>query len=81
MAELEAATEVIRSLRQAIDAVREVHEPIDAVMYSAKKIVQVCTGCGTDDGNWQRWPCPTIRAINKHVPAVPGGESDGVNRR
>jgi hypothetical protein len=24
---------------------------------------KVCTGCGTDNGNWQVWPCPTIRAI------------------
>lgn len=29
----------------------------------------VCTGCGTDDGNWKRWPCPTITVVT----AVLGG--------
>jgi hypothetical protein len=29
-----------------------------------ERLVKVCSGCGTDDGNWQRWPCPTIRALD-----------------
>lgn len=58
--------ELHRALADALDRVREVHEPIDAAMYHGggePRIVKVCTGCGTDDGNWQRWPCPTIRAL------------------
>lgn len=52
-----------------VAAVREVHQPHDAVMYSGKKqyMVKVCTGCGTDDGNWQRWPCQTIKALDGGV--------------
>lgn len=49
-----------------IEKVREIHAPIDAAMYSGQqsRVVKVCTGCGTDDGNWTRWPCPTVRAID-----------------
>lgn len=48
-----------------IARIREVHAPIDAVHYAGTRqtMRQVCTGCGTDDGNWQVWPCPTIRAL------------------
>lgn len=51
----------------AIEAVRNIHLPIDALMYGIHNSWQtrVCTGCGQDDGNWQTWPCPTIRAINE----------------
>lgn len=65
-----AAAPVIAARSEAAEkqvaAVREVHQSHDAVMYSGKKqyMVKVCTGCGTDDGNWQRWPCPTIRALD-----------------
>lgn len=46
-------------------AVREIHQPIEAlnVRYGQKQ--QVCTGCGADDGNWQIYPCPTIRAVER----------------
>lgn len=59
-----APTDVAR-LVAAVEAVLAVHEPMDAAMFSGRheRIVKVCTGCGTDDGNWQRWPCPTIAAI------------------
>lgn len=52
-------------LLAALDAVLAVHQPIDALMNPGRheRTVQVCTGCGTDDGNWQRYPCPTVRAI------------------
>jgi len=49
-----------------IARVRAVHEPIPAADYGVRgrpALVQVCTGCGQDDGNWQYWPCPTIRAL------------------
>lgn len=54
------------ALLAALDAGLAVHESMDAVMYTGRqqRIVKVCTGCGTDDGNWQHWPCPTVRAIN-----------------
>jgi len=53
------------NLLAALDAVLAVHEPIDALMNPGRheRTVKVCTGCGTDDGNWQRYPCPTVRAI------------------
>jgi len=49
----------------ALDKVLAVHEPVDALMNPGRheRVVKVCTGCGTDDGNWQRWPCPTVRAV------------------
>lgn len=54
-----------QELRAAIERVRAVHEPVDAMHYGSRtsRLVQVCMGCGQDDGNWQQWPCPTIRAI------------------
>lgn len=52
-------------LLAALDAVLAVHEPLDALMNPGRqeRTVKVCTGCGTDDGNWQRYPCPTVSAI------------------
>lgn len=61
------------ALLAALDAVIKVHEPIDAAMNPGsrhERIVQVCTGCGTDDGDWQRWPCPTMRAIESSAGAA-----------
>lgn len=52
----------------ALDAVLDVHQPVDALDVASRpgqQLTQVCTGCGTDDGNWQRWPCPTVRAIEE----------------
>ena len=49
----------------AIERVREVHAPMEALEVRRNQIRQVCTGCGTDDGSWQPYPCPTIRAIDK----------------
>ena len=54
-----------RTALKALAAVRKVHEPIEAVNTDTGRECQVCTGCGTDAGNWQRWPCPTIRAIRE----------------
>ena len=56
----------VRELRAKVERVREVHEPIDAMLNPGRheRVVKVCTGCGTDDGNWQRWPCPTIRELD-----------------
>lgn len=45
--------------------VRAVHEPFDALNVRYGHVQKVCAGCGTDDGNWQVWPCPTIRAIGE----------------
>jgi hypothetical protein len=59
-----APTEVAR-LIGAVEAVLAAHQPTDAVMYTGRqqRMVKVCTGCGTDDGNWQRYPCPTVAAV------------------
>jgi hypothetical protein len=53
--------------RAQLARVREVHEPIEAVnmRYPGGRLTQVCSGCGTDDGNWQIYPCPTIRALRE----------------
>lgn len=62
-------------LLAAIEAVTAVHQPHDAVMYSGSQQykVQVCAGCGTDDGNWNRYPCPTIRAMETAASSAAGG--------
>ena len=56
----------IEKAEAKVERVREVHEPIDAMLNPGRheRVVKVCIGCGTDDGNWQRWPCPTIRALD-----------------
>jgi len=54
-----------RQANAAIARVRAVHVPIDALNVRANVEQKVCTGCGTDDGNWQTWPCPTERAITE----------------
>jgi hypothetical protein len=59
---------LLTELRKAHDALARVealHQPVDAAMYAGNGVhkVKVCTGCGTDDGNWQRWPCPTRAAV------------------
>ena len=55
-----------------IDAALALHAPVDALHYGPKNThkVQVCTGCGQDDGNWNQWPCATVRALT--APAIPG---------
>ena len=60
-------------LLAAVEGVLEVHDSTDALMNPGRheRVVKVCAGCGTDDGNWQRWPCPTITA----VVAALGGEA------
>ncbi|MEV6219766.1 hypothetical protein [Nocardia sp. NPDC051833] len=61
----------VTELEAATDRVREVHQPVDAlnVRYPGGRRTQVCAGCGTDDGNWQMYPCPTIRALSGPRPA------------
>lgn len=54
------------ALVAAVERVQALHTPINAADYGVRNrgaITQVCTGCGQDDGNWQYWPCPTIRAL------------------
>ena len=53
----------------ALQAVLALHKPIDAhnVWNTEGRLQQVCTGCGQDDGNWTRWPCPTVRAIQTEL--------------
>ena len=55
----------LRKRDDALAKVEALHKPIDAAMYAGNGVhkVKVCTGCGTDDGNWQRWPCPTRAAV------------------
>jgi hypothetical protein len=61
----------IAELEAQFDRVRKVHQPIEAlnVRYPGGRRTQVCSGCGTDAGNWQMYPCPTIRALNGPRPA------------
>ena len=61
-----AATDV-PALTAAIRAVLELHKPIEALNTRYNRMQRVCTGCGTDDGNWQTWPCPTVRGIAERL--------------
>lgn len=54
--------------------VRAVHAPIDAVHEPTGRHRQVCTGCGTDAGNWQPWPCPTVRALDAAAALAENGD-------
>ena len=57
---------IATALVAAVERVQALHTPINAADYGVRNrgaITQVCTGCGQDDGNWQYWPCPTIRAL------------------
>ena len=59
---------LITRLREAEalnDAARAVHHPVEALNTRYGRRQQVCAGCGTDDGNWMVWPCPTTRALTK----------------
>ena len=53
----------------ALQAVLEAHAPIDALntQYTNGRMPHVCTGCGQDDGRWNYWPCPTVRAIQNAI--------------
>ena len=53
----------VERLRGQIDAARALHKPLDALNTNSNRIGQVCLGCGQDNGNWNEWPCPTIRAL------------------
>ncbi len=53
----------IRWLLDAVDEVRRIHEPVEALEVRSQRVGNVCAGCGTDDGNWVAWPCPTLRAL------------------
>lgn len=57
----------IPAMRAALVAIQELHEGVEALMNPGRheRLVKVCTGCGADDGNWQRWPCPTRRAADE----------------
>ena len=63
MDELEAA-------KAAVERALAIHYPVEAVNYYglSPERVRVCAGCGTDDGNWVRYPCPTVRALE--IPVV-----------
>lgn len=49
----------------ACEAVRAVHQPLAAMNVQSGREMRVCTGCGSDDGNWNPWPCPTLRAMER----------------
>ena len=59
----QARTEAAK-LRAVIERVGEVHRPIDALNTDTGHTTKVCSGCGTDNGNWAHWPCRTIRALD-----------------
>lgn len=63
---VDAGAAAVPALVAAVERVQALHTPINAADYGVRNrgaLVQVCTGCGQDDGNWQYWPCPTIRAL------------------
>ncbi|AMS03567.1 hypothetical protein SEA_GUACAMOLE_76 [Gordonia phage Guacamole] len=46
-----------------IQQVRDLHAPVEALNVRYNRRQKVCAACGTDDGNWQLWPCPTVRLL------------------
>ena len=58
----------------ALNRIRQIHQGIDAIHEPTGKRRQVCTGCGTDNGGWQTWPCPTIRAIENATALAENGD-------
>lgn len=64
-AELHATQARLREAEALNDAARAVHYPVEALNTRYGRRQQVCAGCGTDDGNWMVWPCPTTRALTK----------------
>jgi|GEM_PF-1300580 hypothetical protein len=63
----------LRAARAAIREARALHRPLEALNTRYGHRQQVCSGCGTDDGNWQVWPCPTTRALT--APETKEGET------
>lgn len=65
-----ARMRALDALPRALDALEAVlaeHAPVNALDVARRpgqQLTRVCAGCGTDDGNYQYWPCPTVRAIN-----------------
>ena len=45
------------------------HAPLDALHTPTGRIVQVCTTCETDDGDWVLWPCAVVRESRACVSA------------
>ena len=65
---IEGGEKEIAELKAQLNRVREVHQPVEALNFRHNprgQLAQVCSGCGTDDGNWQLYPCPTIRALKE----------------
>jgi len=67
-----AARTLLPALAKALADVLDVHAPTKALMNPGRheRLVEVCIGCGTDDGNWQVHPCPTRRAITAALSEV-----------
>ena len=68
IARKEAAIALPVIVAAVLKPIRELHAPIDAADYSGgpfRGVTQVCIACGTDDGNWQRHPCPTVRLLDQ----------------
>ena len=60
------------ALIAAVEAVLALHKPLHALDVATRPAhhTNVCIGCGTDDGNWQVWPCPSVRAITEALGAT-----------
>jgi len=54
----------IRPLTQALLDVLELHQP--EAPYGEADPERHCKGCGTHV-SFTRWPCPTVKAITKHL--------------
>ena len=62
--DLAALVAEVERLRGQIDAAKALHKPLDALNTNSNHIGQVCLGCGQDNGNWNEYPCPTMRALD-----------------
>ena len=56
------------------------HAPLDALHTPTGRLVQVCTTCETDDGDWVLWPCAVVRESRDCVSAGQTG-CGGVTER
>ena len=59
------------------------HAPLDALHTPTGRLVQVCTTCETDDGDWVLWPCAVVLESRACVSAGQtgcGGVTEGADR-
>lgn len=59
----------LRKAEAKVERVEAIHRPMRVVLYpgTGERVMEVCAECRTRSGDWQRWPCPTIRALGEEA--------------